>query len=78
MRRPFVRRIVAGAPDGARGALLAQRFHFAAQPGKLLGQLEHRLVLLRDVPLEVGDLLFEMSNAFGQLWAEISARRPRP
>ena len=53
----------------ARSARLdpvAQRLQLTAEADGILPELEHRLVLLGDVPLQVGDLLLKELDSFAQ------------
>ena len=80
VRRPLVVRLASFlrplTRTGAGARLLPQRLDLTTQRRDFFRQLQHRLVLLRDVPLEVGDLFFEPSKAFVQWRAW--AWRPRP
>lgn len=78
MRRPCVRRLVAAFASGGASGPLAQPLHLAAQACEILGQFEHRLVLLDHVALEVGDLFFEEFNAVVQRKRAAWFRTPRP
>lgn len=81
MRRPLVRGRRFAASELAAGRRIlaqAQKLEFATHARELLRQLEHRLVLFGHVPLEVGDFLFETSNAFLQTADEFSAAAGRP
>ena len=64
MRRALVGGFLVGGTAPARRQPLAQTFQLAAQPRQLIAELQHRLVLLGHVPLQVGDLLLERSKAF--------------
>lgn len=67
VRRTLVRQtLVSGWAPGR--ASVAQGRKLPAQARNILGHFQHRLVLLRDVALEVRDLLFEMSSVVVQRW----------
>ena len=57
-----------------RGGALTPRPQLAAQRRQLLRQLEHHLVLRRDVVLEKRDLLLKPLDAFVQREARIGTR----
>ena len=56
----------------------AQQLQLAPHGREFLRELEHRLVLLDDVPLEVRDLLLEPSNVFVQLKVSPAPAVTRP
>lgn len=75
MRRTLVLRQAVGkrGPAAAGREPVAEGRGLPAQAREFLGKLQHRPVLLGDVPLEVGDFLFEAFNAFVQ---RSGGRRP--
>lgn len=64
MRWPRFRQTLfpGAARAGVTGAF-AHRLEFAAQNFQFLRELQHCLVLFRDVPLQVGNLLLERQKA---------------
>ena len=79
-RAIFLRRIVGecGSVASAGRKPVAQRRGLAAQAREFLGELEHRLVLLAHMVLEVGDLFLEALNALVQRQGVAWCRRPQP
>ena len=68
VRHPAWRRVTAvPVPQGGE---------FLAQPRQLLAQLEHRLVLLADMPLQVDVALLEQGDAFRLIHAADDADCP--
>ena len=60
------RRRLPGGIATRRGGALTPRLQFTAQRRQLLRQLEHHLVLRRDVVLQESDLLLKPLDAFVQ------------
>ena len=59
MRWPIVGRTLFRFARAARGEPFAHGQQLLAEPGQILGQLQHGLVLFRDMALKIGDLLLE-------------------
>lgn len=64
MRRPFVGRQITRLVRRARCQSFAEAVELLAQAPEFIAELEHRLVLLGQVPFEVRDLLFQPLNTF--------------
>src|ERR1051326_5292164 len=80
MRRTLVLgRLLAAGPRTTRaGSTFAKLQEFLTQSPDFVGKLEHRLVLLRHVPLEISDLFLEAFNGFVQRSERATARQRRP
>ena len=76
MRRPrFRQTLFPGAAGAGVTGTFAHRLEFATQHFQFIRELQHCLVLLRDVPLQVGNLLLEGQKAIIHRRAEAWALR---